>query len=186
MGETTVRVLDESDWALYRDVRLQALTESPDSFSATLADEADRDEQYWRERMARSARLLAERDGVPQGVVSLGTSGADEPAAEVYGLYVVPEARGTGAGWRLVQAATDLATRKDFEQAYFWVGTDNPRAIGFANNFGFRVTGYRRPARAADLNLGDEEMAMVLPLRPDKTSSPNANSDVTARSNFSS
>lgn len=181
MTETIVRVLDEAEWKLYRDVRLQALTESPDSFSATLADEADGDEQYWRERMARSQRLLAERDSVPQGVVSLGTYSEEPGAAEIFGLYVLPDARHSGIAWRLVEAATTAATRQGFEQAYFWVGTDNPRAIGFANNFGFRVTGYRRPARAADLGKGDDEMAMVLPLRPDTTSTPNANSEVTAR-----
>jgi len=40
MTEIAVRVLDESEWPLYRDVRLRALAESPDAFTATLADEA--------------------------------------------------------------------------------------------------------------------------------------------------
>jgi uncharacterized protein YcaQ len=71
MSEISVRVLDESEWSLYRDIRLRALAESPGSFTATLADEADRDEQFWRDRMTRSYRLLAERDQLPQGIVSL-------------------------------------------------------------------------------------------------------------------
>jgi hypothetical protein len=50
----TVRVLDESERSLYRDVRLRALAESPGSFTATLAEEADRDEQFWRDRLTRS------------------------------------------------------------------------------------------------------------------------------------
>jgi hypothetical protein len=40
MAEITVRVLDESEWRLYRDLRLRALEESPESFSAQLADES--------------------------------------------------------------------------------------------------------------------------------------------------
>jgi GNAT superfamily N-acetyltransferase len=96
MTEIAVRVLEESEWALYRDVRLRALSESPDSFTATLADEADRDEQFWRDRMTRSYWLVAERDAVPQGIVSLGPYEQDPSAAEVFGLYVVPDARGTG------------------------------------------------------------------------------------------
>ncbi len=179
MKETTVRVLEESEWTLYRDVRLQSLTDSPDAFSARLAEEADQDEQFWRERMTRSHRLLAERKGVPQGVVSVGPYENDPAAAEVYGLYVVPDARHGGVAWRLVEAATSVATRLGAERAYFWVGTDNPTAIGFANNVGFRVTGHRRPARTSDLERGDDEMAMVLPLQPDKTSTPNPNSAVT-------
>jgi hypothetical protein len=94
MAEITARVLEESEWSLYRDVRLRALAESPGSFTATLAEEADRGEQFWRERMTRSHRLLAERGPVPQGIVSLGPYEHEPSAAEVFGLYVVPEARG--------------------------------------------------------------------------------------------
>ena len=65
MAEIMVRVLGESEWSLYRDVRLRALAESPGSFTASLAEESDREEQFWRDRMTRSHRLVAERGGVP-------------------------------------------------------------------------------------------------------------------------
>jgi hypothetical protein len=70
MTEITVRVLDESGWSVYRDVRLRALAESPGSFTATLAEEADRDERFWRDRMTRSHRPLAERGPLPQVIVT--------------------------------------------------------------------------------------------------------------------
>jgi GNAT superfamily N-acetyltransferase len=175
MTEITVRLLDESEWSMYREVRLRALAESPGSFTATLAEEADRDEQFWRDRMTRAHRLLAERGPVPQGIVSLGPYEQELSAAEVFGLYVVPEARGTGVSWRLVDAAADLATQQAYLQLYYWVGTENGRAIGFANNFGFRTTEYRRPTRTSDLERG-EEIAMVLSLEPDATLAPNPTS----------
>jgi ribosomal protein S18 acetylase RimI-like enzyme len=175
MAEITLRVLDESDWSVYRDIRLRALAESPGSFTATLAEEADRDEQFWRDMMTRSHRLLAEQASVPQGIVSLGPYEQEPSAAEVFGLYVIPEARGTGVAWRLVEAAAALATQQAYLQLYYWVGTDNGRAIGFANNFGFRLTDYRRPARASGLEPG-EEIAMMLSLEPDATSAPNPTS----------
>jgi GNAT superfamily N-acetyltransferase len=175
MTEITVRLLDESEWSVYRDIRLRALAESPDSFTATLAEEADRDEQFWRDRMTRSHRLLAERDLVPQGIVSLGPYDQEPSAAEVYGLYVVPEARGTGVSWQLVEAAAALATQKAYVQLFYWVGTDNGRAIGFAQNFGFRTTDYRRPSRTSGSEPG-EEIAMVFSLEPDATSAPNPTS----------
>jgi GNAT superfamily N-acetyltransferase len=177
MAEITVRVLDGSDWPLYRDVRLRALEESPASFSARLADEADQDEQFWRDRMDRAHRLLAERDGRPQGIASLGPYAAEPSAGEIFGLYVVPEARSTGVSWRLVEAAAALASREGHQQLYYWVGIDNGRAIGFAKNFGFRSTGSRRPSRVSDLALGDYETALVLPLVPDDRSAPNPTSD---------
>ena len=175
MMEITVRVLDESEWSVYREVRLRALAESPDSFTATLAEEADRDEQFWRDRMTRSYRLLAERVEVPQGIVSLGPDEQDPAQGEVFGLYVVPDARSTGVSWRLVEATADLAIQAGYTQLYYWVGTDNARAVGFAQNFGFRTTDYRRPSRASDLEPG-EEIAMVLSLEPDATSAPNPTS----------
>ena len=49
----------------------------PASFSARLADEADQDEQFWRDRLNRSHLLLAERDGRPQGIASLGPYAAE-------------------------------------------------------------------------------------------------------------
>ena len=175
MTEITVRVLDVSEWSLYRDLRLRALAESPSSFTATLAEEADRDEQFWRDRMTRSHRLLAERGPTPQGIVSLGPYKEDPSAAEVFGLYVVPEARGTGVSWRLVEAAATLAIQQAYLQLYYWVGTDNGRAVGFAQNFGFRVTDYRRPSRSSDPEPG-EEIAMMLSLEPDATLAPNPTS----------
>jgi GNAT superfamily N-acetyltransferase len=179
MTEITVRVLDESAWSLYRDVRLRALAESPGSFTATLAEEADREEQFWRDRMTRSPRLLAERGSQRQGIVSLGPYEQEPAAAEVFGLYVVAEARGTGVAWRLVEAAAALAIQKAYLQLYYWVGTDNGRAVGFAKNFGFRTTDYRRPARSSDPEPG-EEIAMVLSLEPDATSAPNPTSGMPA------
>jgi ribosomal protein S18 acetylase RimI-like enzyme len=172
MAEITVRVLDESEWSLYRDVRLRALEESPGSFTATLAEEAGRDEQFWRDRMTQAYRLLAERGHEPQGILSLGPYAKEPTAAEVFGLYVVPDARNTGVAWRLVDEASALATQHGYTQLYYWVGTDNARAVGFAENFGFRIAGYRRPARLSDRERGDEEIAMVLPLEPDTTSVP--------------
>ncbi len=176
MAEITVRVLGESEWSLYRDVRLRALAQSPSAFTATLADETDRDESFWRDRMARSYRLLAERDQLPQGIVSLGVYDEEPSSAEVFGLYVIPEARGTGVSWRLVEAAAAMATQLGYVQLYYWVGTDNGRAIGFAKNFGFRSSGYRRPSRASDLELGEEEVALVLSLELDTASVPNPTS----------
>jgi hypothetical protein len=59
------------------------------------------------------------------------------------------------------------------------VGTDNGPAVGFANNFGFRTTDYRRPSCSSDLEPG-EEIAMVLSLEPDATLAPNPTSGTPA------
>ncbi|MDN5761674.1 MAG: GNAT family N-acetyltransferase [Microlunatus sp.] len=176
MAKITVRILVESDWQLYRAARLRALQESPTFFTARLADEAAQGEQFWRDRMIQSVRLVAERQGRSEGIASLAGAADDPETAEIFGLYVVPEARSTGVSWRLTEAAAALASQQGFQQLFYWVGIDNARAIAFAKNFGFRSTDYRRPSRAADLDLGDQEAAMVLPLVFDDTSVPNPTS----------
>jgi GNAT superfamily N-acetyltransferase len=173
MNEIAIRVLTDAEWELYRTVRLGALTESPDAFTATLADESAAGAEFWHDRMARSRRLLAERGAEPQGIVSLGPYAEEPDCGEVFGLYVFPEARGTGVSWALVEAAAALATQDGYRKLFYWVGVDNPRAIGFAKNFGFGLTGQRRAARQNDLVLGDQEIAMVLTLVDDARTAPN-------------
>jgi RimJ/RimL family protein N-acetyltransferase len=175
MSEIAIRVLQEEDWPRYREVRLAALQESPNSFTANFDEESGRDEEYWRQRMHRSTRFLAERDGAASGVVSLGRSDGDPTTGEIFGLYVTPAARNTGTSWRLVQAAADQAKVLGYRQIHYWVGTENARAIAFAANFGFRPTGERRATRVTNEEFGEQEVAMVLSLMADPGSVPNPN-----------
>jgi RimJ/RimL family protein N-acetyltransferase len=173
MSEIMIRVLGEEDWQQYREVRLAALSESPQSFTASYKDEADQDEAFWRDRMTRSVRFVAERDGAAVGVVSLGHDDEDPQVGEIFGLYVTPKARTTGVSWRLVQAAAEQAHRDGMRQLQYWVGTENARAIAFAANFGFRPAGERRDTRVDSVEDGDQEVAMVLSLSADPGSVPN-------------
>jgi len=166
MSEITVRALGDDDWQVYRDIRLFALQDAPGAFVANRLDEEGFEETVWRERVRRSRRLVAERDGSPLGVVSLGQAD-DSGAAELFGLWVAPEARGTGVAWKLVEAGADQALRDGQRHLSYWVGTDNGRAVAFASSFGFRPGSTRRPMRVATEEDGAEEMVMVLPLGVD-------------------
>ena len=81
--------------------------------------------------------------------------------------HAAPASRG---GWWRPPRRWPLRTA--ISQLFYWAGVDNPRAIGFANNFGFRVTGYRRQARNNDLDLGDDEVALVFSLMNDDSAVP--------------
>jgi GNAT superfamily N-acetyltransferase len=175
MSEINVRALGEDDWQQYRDIRLAALQDAPEAFVATREQELALTEERWRDRLRRTRRLVADRDGSPLGVVSLGQ--AEEPyagAAELFGLWVEPESRGTGVAWKLVEAGAAQALQDGSTHLSYWVGTDNGRAVAFASSFGFRPGAARRPMRVttgAD-EAGAEEMAMVLPLGVDPGSVP--------------
>lgn len=178
MSEITVRALGLDDWELLRSTRLTALRDSPDAFVATVEEEEQLEEGFWRERLSRSRRLVAEVDGSVVGLVSLGT-GADRgdpdvSLGELFGLWVAPEYRGKGVAWQLVQAGADTARQDGRTHLSYWVGTDNGRAVAFASSFGFRPTDNRRPMRVSSEADGEEEMAMVLPLGADPGSVPSS------------
>jgi GNAT superfamily N-acetyltransferase len=169
MSEITVRALAEDEWERYRDVRLAALEDSPEAFVATAEEERAYDEDLWRARMRRSQRLVAEVDGEPVGVVSLGQADEDnERVAELFGLWVSPSARGTGVATQLVQAGAEAARRQGRGHLAYWVGTDNGPAVAFASGFGFRPTDSRRPMRGRDGDRAEDEIVMVLPLGEDR------------------
>lgn len=167
--DITVRPLGVDEWEQYRSVRLTALQESPEAFVATHAEEEVQSEEFWRTRMTRSTRLLAEQDGRPVGIASVGAADEDEPgAAQLFGLWVAPEARGSGVATALVRAGAHVAAREGRSHLLYWVGTDNGRAVAFASGFGFRPTGHRRPMRVVSRDDGEEELAMTLPLAGDR------------------
>lgn len=174
MSEITVRQLGEEDWQQYRDIRLKALRESPEAFAASLDEEESFDEDFWRMRMKRSDRLVAERDSTPLGIVSVGASSDDNPhTSELFGLWVSPEARGSGVATALVRAGATLAREQGQRQLAYWVGSDNGRAVAFASGFGFRPTAERRPMRVKSED-DEDEVAMVLALVGDRGSVPGA------------
>ena len=129
MSDITVRALGEDEWEQYRSVRLNALEESPEAFVATADEERAFDEDFWRNRMRRSQRLLAEQDGAPVGVASVGQAtreGEKDNAkvAELFGLWVAPAARGTGVATQLVQAGADAARQQGRSHLAYWVGAN--------------------------------------------------------------
>jgi ribosomal protein S18 acetylase RimI-like enzyme len=178
MSDVTVRALTEDDWETYRQMRLAGLKESPAAIVSTYQEEESFEEDFWRLRMRRSTRLLAERDGVSVGIASTGDAKpideideARHNVAEIFGMWVDPESRGTGVAWRLVDAAAAEARKEDRSHLMLWVVIDNGRAVAFYSSYGFRPSDSRRPVRT-DASL--TEMAMVLPVRDDPGAVPNS------------
>ena len=171
MSEITVRALTEDEWETYRTLRLEALRESPDAFVADYDTEAAEPEDFWRARMARSVRLVAEAEGAQVGVVSIGSVSEDkgETAGQLFGLWVNPQWRGRSIAANLVRQGARIAEDKGLSQLYYWVGSDNGRAVAFASSFGFRPTDDRRPMRVSGGDgAPEEEIARVLALGEDR------------------
>ena len=68
-----IRTFDQHEWAVYKDLRLRALADSPDAFGSTLAREQNRSDAEWASRLAEGANSwdfpgVAEVAGEPTGL----------------------------------------------------------------------------------------------------------------------
>ena len=109
-----------------------------------LADIGSGRRAQWEERLANPERrvFVSEDDGRVTGFVSIGES-RDEPGkGELFAIYVLPEAWGSGAGPALMASA--LEELRGFPSAMLWVLEDNPRARRFYEREGWLVDGGRR------------------------------------------
>jgi ribosomal protein S18 acetylase RimI-like enzyme len=105
--------------------------------------------ELWRRRLAEPERpheavLVAEDDGSVIGFASCGDSRDATGEGELYAIYALPEAWGSGAGPALMAAALEELRQCGFATASLWVLEDNPRARRFYEREGWSSDGGRR------------------------------------------
>jgi RimJ/RimL family protein N-acetyltransferase len=83
--------------------------------------------------------FVVDEDGIV-GFVAVGPSRDEDCDGELWGIYVVPEAWGTGAGAELMRAGLDYLGAR-FGEAILWVLDDNPRARRFYEKHGWAPDG---------------------------------------------
>jgi GNAT superfamily N-acetyltransferase len=91
----------------------------------------ERREESAREALSSPVSLVAERDGEVLGFAFAGPSRDTQDAAELYSIYVDPEAWGTGLGRELIVEVERRLREQGFEEAELWVLEDNPRGRRF-------------------------------------------------------
>jgi GNAT superfamily N-acetyltransferase len=105
-------------------------------------------EERRREQLADSERreevFVAEDDGSVVGFASCGESRDAAAEGELYAIYALPEAWGSGAGRALMAAVLAALRTRSFATASLWVLEDNPRARRFYEREGWRLDGGRR------------------------------------------
>lgn len=166
----TVRRLTPADLDAFQALRLRGLRESPEAFGSTYEEEVDRP----RERVA--ARLDGAEDSVVLGAFDgggalLGMGGLHREGrpktrhrAGIWGMYVVPEARGRGLGHALLAALVEHARTLDgVERLELGVEAANTSARALYHAFGFATYGVHPDAYRADGRSFDAElMTMAL------------------------
>ena len=109
----------------------------------------------------RGGVWVAEEAGRVVGFVSIGASMQADAEGELYAIYVLPDAWGTGAGTGLLAAAA-AELRRAYPTSILWVLEDNPRARRFYEREGWALDG---GTRSEDF-LGLEVAEVRYRLRP--------------------
>ena len=162
-----IRELERREWALYRELRLRALAESPDAFGRKLVDELARSDADWI-RLTESVTtpggqvmLVAEEAGRPLGLAFGIFDKERAKTGHVGGMWVDPGARGRGAGRALLDAAIAWARSRGLGRLELWVTQGNSPAVRLYERAGFADTG-RKDVLASNPALQTIQMALTL------------------------
>ncbi|MER7959714.1 MULTISPECIES: GNAT family N-acetyltransferase [unclassified Streptomyces] len=162
----SIRVIRADEWERTREIRLAALQDpvANIAFLDTYEEAVERPDSFWQERAegasesgtkvrqfvaeapdgswAGTISLLVER---PSDDVRLGEA-AKVDQTHIVGVYVRPEARGTGVIDALFRAGVEWSwalPEPTVQRVRLYVHEDNARAAAFYRRFGFVATGVR-------------------------------------------
>jgi ribosomal protein S18 acetylase RimI-like enzyme len=149
-----VRRIRAGEWREYRELRLEALKDTPLAFTEQYETSVRRPDEFWQDRTRRAAT-----DKAVAGFVAVNgdhftgkTTCLIEPditdhvSAQIVGVYVQPGSRGDGTADRLCEAAVGWALREaGADRVRLFVLDANERARRFYQRIGFVLTGVTEP-----------------------------------------
>jgi GNAT superfamily N-acetyltransferase len=147
----TVRLAEPGDCGEIAEVHVGTWRAAyRDVFPSEVLAELSVDERaaQWRTRIERDSAIVwvAETRGRVVGFASVGPSRTEEDVGELYAIYVLPDAWGSGAARELMVSAKAWFASEGYATAMLWVLADNPRARRFYEREGWRAEGTRLEA----------------------------------------
>jgi GNAT superfamily N-acetyltransferase len=142
----TCRRAIREDVALFREIRLRALRESPDAYGSTYESALQRDQGSWEEQLwSTVSGLLRNTQFAFHGDECIGIAALyREPGSEwgdVIMMWVDPRHRGSDAATLLVGNLLEWARECGLRSVGLGVTDANARAIRFYEKMGFVATG---------------------------------------------
>lgn len=157
------------DWERVRAVRLRALADAPDAFWTLLEDDEQRPPESWKVHLRSDGEisLLGMHEGRDAGLVwgaphhsHLGEEPSQIREAGLYGMWVAPEARGTGLAEALVRGVIEWARDAGFTVLRLDVNDTNVAAQRLYARCGFEPTGHRDQFPPPRDHIHEHELAI--------------------------
>ena len=139
----SIRRLTRDDVDAYRAIRLEALTDYPESYGTSPDSFANRPRDALEAMLDRMAIFgVVTEAGALAGIVAYARDDGERETHRGWLLqvYVKPEMRGTGASLALLEAAVEHASGEVI-QLHLMVGAHNAPAIRLYEKAGFKTYG---------------------------------------------
>ena len=145
--EVEIRRITGDDWPRLREVRLEALDDTPEAFITTHEEASAFPDEVWIQRAERGsaggeqATFIAERRGRFVGLaIGLDRTAQTPGVFAIVSVFVSPSARRTSVGRRLMDAVEEWAREHGGRVTSLWVVEDNEVARSFYASRGYRET----------------------------------------------
>ena len=148
-----IRIFAPQEWETYKDLRLRALADSPDAFGRTLAEEQERSDAEWANRLASGANsdrdlpLVVEVNEQPAGLAWGRIEESSPDVAYLFQMWVAPAHRRLGAGQMLLETIIAWAKAKNARYLDLGVTLGNNPAMRLYRRTGFEPAGEPQPLR---------------------------------------
>ncbi len=158
------RRLHAGDAPDYRALRQESLLLEPESFEASVEDEAALDVDDWAQRLTQAQVFGAFAGPMLVGIAPFDaeTGAKVRHRGHVTGVCIRPQMRGTSVATELMEALISAA-RSQVRFLYLIVTASNQRALRFYTRLGFIVFGHH-PGGLFVHGVQHEDILMVLVL----------------------
>ena len=146
-GTITVRDATPADAMSFRELRLEALQDSPTAFSADYQKNLNHPAKYWEDMLTMEADeatiFLAEHESKLIGMTGIarGHSQKTRHSAWVWGVYVTPEWRGIRIAEELINSCVIWAIPRKIVVVKLGVTSTNRPAVHCYERCGFSTYG---------------------------------------------
>ena len=158
-----IRMLTQDDWQRWKVLRLEALTNSPESFGSSYEEEVNGSDLDFQNSLTKSDIFGV---FVGHSLVSCAgfhrlNSAKTKHRGVIWGMYTRPECRGQGIASALMQTMINHAKSR-VSQLHLTCVTSNLRALTFYQQQGFKIYGTEPGALKIRDTFFDEHLMVFI------------------------
>ncbi len=164
-----IRSLDKSEWMLLKDLRLQALSQSPDSFWEKYEEANSFPDNYWKNltnelcRPNGSRMFIAKTNTEKMGFVY---AIFQDETCKLGGLWVNPNHRNKGVGRKLIQKVVNWTSNIQKKKTLkLWASIDE--TVSFYEALGFKPTSHTKVNTKDGRQIVEMELSEIKEKIPD-------------------